>query len=71
MKVGEKGTIVQVDGGQCFENRLSAMGIGLGKNIVKLSAFVLRGPVAIRTGRTVMALGYGMASRILVEPIKK
>ncbi len=71
MKAGERGTVVQIDGGAGFEHRLSAMGVSTGKSIIKLSAFVMRGPVAIRAGRTVIALGYGMAAKIWVESAKK
>ena len=71
MKSGQKGKIVQIEGGTAFENRLSSLGIGLNKNVTKLSAFVMRGPVAIRVGRTVIALGYGMAAKIMVELEKK
>ncbi|MBU2063102.1 MAG: ferrous iron transport protein A [Candidatus Omnitrophica bacterium] len=71
MKAGAKGRIVQLEGGPAFESRLSAMGVRIDKHIVKLSAFVLQGPVAIRSGNTVLALGYGMASKIWVELIKK
>lgn len=71
MKAKQQGTIVQIDGGTTLEKRLSVMGVSLGKRVVKLSAFVLQGPVAIRCGRTVVALGYGMASKIWVEQEKR
>ena len=67
MKTGQKGKIVQIDGGGGLERRLCVMGVNLDKQIVKLSAFVLRGPVAVKVGRTVVALGHGMASKIWVE----
>ena len=67
MKSKQKGTIVKIEGGNAFEKRLSSMGVNLGKHITKLSAFVFKGPVAIRVGRTVVALGYGMASKIRVQ----
>lgn len=71
MKCGERGVVVQIEGGHELEKRLSVMGVGPGKHIVKLSTFALRGPVAIRVGRTVLALGYGMASKVWVEIEKK
>lgn len=71
MKTGDKGRIVEFEGGAGFENRLAVMGVRVGKQIVKLSAFVLQGPVAFRVGNTVLALGHGMASKIWVELIKK
>ena len=71
MKAGEKGTIAQVDGGSRLEKRLDAMGVRVNTGIIKLSAFVMRGPVAIKAGRTVIAVGYGMASKIWVDVAKK
>jgi len=71
MKARETGTIFEIEGGSMFEKRLGAMGINVGKHITKLSAFVMRGPVAIKVGRTVVALGYGMASKIWITINKK
>ena len=71
MKAGQKGTVSQVEGGTNFEKRLATMGLGVGKHITKLSAFVMRGPVAVRIGRTVVALGHGMAARVWVHPEKE
>lgn len=71
MKAKETGTIIEIEGGKGFEKRLASMGISIGKHVTKLSAFVMRGPVAIKVGRTVVALGYGMASKVWVDPNKK
>jgi len=67
MKPGKKGTIVRIDGGSSLEKRLGVMGLGVGKHLTKLSAFVLRGPVAVRAGRTVVALGHSMAVKIWIQ----
>lgn len=71
MKAKQSGVIVEMEGGCVLERRLTAMGINVGKNITKLSAFLMRGPVAIKVGRTVVALGYGMAAKIWVSLSKK
>lgn len=67
MKAGQKGKVVEISGGKALENRLMGMGIYSGKHITKLSHFVLRGPVMIKVGRSVIALGHGMAKKITVE----
>jgi Fe2+ transport system protein FeoA len=67
MKAGRKAKVVEIRGGQALQNRLMGMGIYLGKDITKLSQFVLRGPIAIKAGRTVVALGHSMAHNIIVE----
>ena len=71
MKAGQKGVIAQIDGGTGLEKRLEVMGIRMDKTITKLSAFVMRGPVAIKAGRTVIAVGHGMASKIWIDLIEK
>ncbi len=71
MKTGQRGTIAKIDGGTNLEKRLAVMGVRLDKTIIKLSAFVMRGPVAIKSGRTVVAIGHGMASKIWINLIEK
>ncbi|MBI4845480.1 MAG: ferrous iron transport protein A [Candidatus Omnitrophica bacterium] len=67
MKSKEKGVIIKVEGGHALEKRLSVMGLNLNRRITKLSTFAFRGPVAVRIGRSVVALGHGMASKIWIE----
>ncbi|MFH0912951.1 MAG: FeoA family protein [Candidatus Omnitrophota bacterium] len=67
MKKRQKGRVAEVLGGSVFINRMMSMGVYQGREITKISQFILRGPVAIKVGRSVLALGHGMANRILVE----
>ena len=67
IKVNQKVKISEIQGGKALQNRFMSMGVYPGREIVKLSHFILRGPVAIKVGRAVLALGYGMANKILVE----
>jgi len=67
LKPDHKGKISEIMGGAGLQNRLMSMGIYVGKEITKLSYIGLRGPVVIRVGRSVLALGHGMAVKILVE----
>jgi len=67
MKAGQKGKVIEVSGGLGLQNRLMSMGIYSGQEITKVSHFILRGPVALKVGRAIFALGYGMASKIIVE----
>lgn len=70
LKPGKKSRVVEIIGGKTLENRLMGMGIYLGRDISKVGHFVLRGPVAIKAGRTTIALGHDMAKRIIVEDDK-
>lgn len=67
MKEDGSGTIVEISGGEKLQHKLLAMGIYPGREITKLSHFALRGPVAIKVGRAVVALGHGMAAKIIVK----
>jgi len=68
MKKGRAGRVLAVRGGMGLVRRLASMGIRPGVLVVKESNSFLKGPVTIRVGNAQVALGYGMASRILVEP---
>lgn len=66
MPTGRSGVVVQIRGGQSLVSRLSAIGIRPGKRIIKSSAMFMRGPVTVQVDRAQLAIGYGMASRIMV-----
>ena len=68
LKKGRAGRVLAVQGGRSMARRLESMGIRPGVLVVKESNSFLKGPVTIRVGNAQVALGYGMASRILVEP---
>jgi len=67
MKSGQKGRIVQIDGGGGMTRRLDALGLRVGKQIKKVSKQLMRGPVIISHGNTRAAVGFGMTQRIWVE----
>ena len=67
MKENQKGRVTEITAGQSMVHRLMSMGIYKGSEIAKLSHFALRGPVTIKVGRTVLALGHGMAGKIILE----
>ena len=67
MRSGQSGKVVEVNGGLGLVNRLSAMGLRPGKRLTKVSSMLMGGPVTIQVGNTRLAIGRGMASRILVK----
>ncbi len=67
MQTGHSGIVVQIQGGYGMVNRLSALCIRPGKRITKVSSMFMRGPVTIQVDRAQVAIGFGMASRIIVE----
>ncbi len=67
MQSGQSGKVVQIQGGFGLVNRLSALGIRPGKRITKVSSMLMRGPVTIQVDGAQVAIGFGMANRIVVE----
>ncbi len=65
---GEEGIIVALQGGSGMQQRLRRLGLDEGQAIRKLSDLALGGPVIVLVNRTQVAIGRGMASRILVRP---
>jgi len=67
MRAGQSGTVLSIDGGHGMVNRLNTLGIIPGKKITKIGSIFMRGPVTIEVDRAKVALGFGMAKRILVQ----
>jgi len=67
MKAGERGRVVDIQGGWGLSRRLDDLGIRIGTEVVKVSSQIMRGPVTVRAGNTQVAIGFGMASRVIVE----
>jgi len=68
MQTRQGGVVVEIQGGHGLVNRLNALGIRPGKRITKVSSMFMRGPVTIQVDRAQVAIGFGMAKRIIVEP---
>jgi len=67
MKTGQTGTVVGVLGGHGLIQRLDALGIRPGKKVTKLSSTLFRGPVTLRVNNSRVAVGFGMARKIIVK----
>ena len=67
MKTGEMGRVVELKGGRGFSDRISSMGLRVGKDIRKIDAGIFRGPQTVLIDGFQIALGYGMALKILIE----
>ena len=67
MRTGQTGTVVGVLGGHGLIRRLDALGIRPGRKVTKLSSTLFRGPIILRVDNTQVAVGFGMARKIIVE----
>lgn len=70
MSLGESGVVMKVNGGPGLVNRLASMGIRPGRRITKVSAMFMHGPITVEVDRVQLAIGYGMAARIIVQSEK-
>jgi|GEM_PF-319298 ferrous iron transport protein A len=71
MKQKKKGTVIAVAGGPNLKKRLETLGIRKGAEVTKVSAQVMRGPIIVQVVNTQVAIGFGMAKKIIVEVEKE
>ncbi len=64
---GQEGIVIAIRGGRALCRRLSDMCIRPGTKIRKISKSFLGGPVTVQIGNARAALGFRMASKIIVE----
>jgi len=67
MKRGQTGKVVEIAGGRGFLEKLQNMGLRPGTKITKVSQQFMKGPVVVKAGSTQMGMGFGMASKVMVE----
>ncbi len=67
MRTGQRGEIVQILGGRGVVRKLWVLGVVPGKKVEKVSSLLGSGPVVIRLGQQEIALGRGVAQKILVK----
>ena len=67
MRSGLSGVVAEIQGGFGLIARLNAIGIMSGKRITKVSSMMGQGPVTIEVDRVQVAIGFGMANRIMVK----
>ncbi|HDI12523.1 MAG: ferrous iron transport protein A [Hadesarchaea archaeon] len=68
LKPGEKGVVIQVAGGHGMRQKLALRGIKEGSWLRMISS--LGGPVIVESNGSQIAMGRGMAQKIIVEAIR-
>ena len=59
--------VVEIDGGHNMRHKLETIGLRVGSRVTKIRD--AGGPVVVKVGRLQLAVGRGMASRVIVEKI--
>jgi ferrous iron transport protein A len=67
MRTGQTGIVVEVLGGHGLIRRLDALGIRPGRQVTKISSTLFHGPITLGVNSSRVAIGFGMARRIVVK----
>jgi len=67
LKENHKAEVVEILGGGNLQDKFMGMGLFKGKEVTKLSHIGLKGPVVIKVGRSILALGHSIALKVMVE----
>lgn len=67
LKEHQTGIVTEITGGSGLKRRLESLGIRAGNNITKISKGFMHGPVTVKVCNTLISLGHGMASKVLVS----
>jgi len=68
LPAGAEATVVALSGGRGFRHRLVSMGLNIGCGVKVLRGSAAGGgPTLLAVGQTRLAIGHGMAERILVS----
>lgn len=69
LPVDREAEVVRIEGGTILNERLTALGIGRGQKVRKISNVGLGGPLIIEVNRAQVAIGRGMAMKIVVRDL--
>ncbi len=67
VKDGEVAKIKDIIGGKHFINKAESLGIRVSVQITKVSSQMMHGPITVKVGQTQIAIGHGMAKKIIIE----
>jgi ferrous iron transport protein A len=66
LQPGETGIVAEMQGGHGFIRKLQSIGVRSGKRITKVSSHFWRGPQTVEVDNIQIAIGFGMAKKIMV-----
>ena len=68
LRAGQSGVVHSIEGGRGAQQRLESLGVRPGKVVVKVSGLFMGGPVTVTVDGRQVAMGRGIATKVLVEP---
>jgi ferrous iron transport protein A len=71
LKEGTRGIVTHASGGLGVVRRLSDLGLTPGCEVRLMRKCSFHGPIEIEVRGATLALGYGLSSKILVQPLKE
>ncbi|MBN2332946.1 MAG: ferrous iron transport protein A [Deltaproteobacteria bacterium] len=69
LESGKQARVTDFTGGPGMTKKLENLGLLRGRIVKKISNNPFRGPVVVRIDQLELAIGHGMATRIMVEPL--
>ena len=67
MEPGQTGVVREIRGGVGAAKRIQDIGVRIGKRVKKLGARFWRGPQTVLVDNFKVAIGFGMAAKIMVD----
>ena len=64
---GKTAVIKSIEGGFGFQRKITSLGLRIGKEMNMISSQPFRGPAVVKVGNMRIAIGRGMANKIIVE----
>ena len=71
IRPGERVRVCAIEGGWHVRQRLNKMGIHIGDQMFIKQAGPFHGPMLVETHGSLVAIGCGMARKVMVEPISE
>jgi len=70
LPVGRKAQVIALQGGWGMQRHLSSLGIRPGKILRKITSQPMGGPIMVEVERARVAIGRGMAARIIIRKVQ-
>jgi ferrous iron transport protein A len=68
LPIGQEAVIKHIEGG--YNRRLASLGIRVGQTVRKVGSGPFKGPVVVEVDRARVAIGKGMAMKVIVEELQ-